>query len=69
MGIYIMNTNKKDVNDYFKWIRNYYKELLKKMLKVGADIGKILALCVALPKEYNKSKVLKWAERYDKIFK
>ncbi len=44
------------------------KELLKKMLKVGADISKIMALCVTLPKEYNKEKVKQWAESYDKIF-
>ncbi len=44
------------------------KELLKKLLKVGADIGKIMVLCATLPKEYNKTKVLQWAENYDKIF-
>ncbi len=44
-------------------------DLLKKMLKVGADIGKIMALCATLPKEYNKAKVKQWAECYDKIFK
>ena len=45
------------------------KELLKKMLKVGSDIGKVMALCATLPKEYNKSKVKQWAESYEKIFK
>ena len=45
------------------------KELLRKMLKVGSDIGKILSLCAIIPKEYNKEKVKKWAESYDKIFK
>ena len=45
------------------------KDLLKKMIKVGADIGKIMALCATLPKEYNKVKVKQWAEKYDKIFK
>ena len=43
-------------------------DLLKKMLKVGADIGKIMAVCAALPKEYNKEKVKQWAKSYDKIF-
>ncbi len=43
-------------------------DLLKKMLKVGADVGKIITLCATLPKEYNKAKVKKWAESYDKIF-
>ncbi len=45
------------------------KDLLKKMLRVGSDIGKIMALCAALPKEYNKEIVKRWAESYDKIFK
>lgn len=45
------------------------KDLLKKMLKVGADIGKIMALCSVLPKKYNKEKVKQWAESYNKIFK
>ncbi len=44
------------------------KNLLKKMLKVGADIGKIMALCVALPKEYSQEKVKLWAEKYNEIF-
>ena len=45
------------------------KDLLKKMLKVGADIGEIVTLCVTLPKEYNKPKVKRWSEKYDRIFK
>ena len=45
------------------------KDLLKKMLKVGADIGRIMALCAILPQEYDILKVLKWAEKYDAIFK
>lgn len=44
------------------------KELLKQLLKVAADIGKVMALCSALPKEYDKAKVKQWAEGYDKIF-
>lgn len=44
-------------------------DLLKKMLKVGADIGKIITHCATLPKKYNKAKVKEWAESYDKIFK
>ena len=43
-------------------------DLLKKMLKVVSDIGKIMAVCAALPKEYNKEKVKQWAKSYDKIF-
>ncbi len=45
------------------------KDLLKKLLKVGADISKIIALCTLLPKEYNKIKVLHWSRKYDAIFK
>lgn len=45
------------------------KDLLKKLLKVAADIGKVIALCTAMPKEYDNQKVLEWAEKYDKIFK
>lgn len=45
------------------------KELLKKLLKVGADVGKIMAHCAALPKKYDILKVLQWAEKYDAIFK
>ena len=43
-------------------------DLLKKMLKMVSDIGKIMAVCAALPKEYNKEKVKQWAKSYDKIF-
>lgn len=45
------------------------KDILKKLLKVGADIGKVIVLCSAMPKEYNKNKVLGWSKDYDKIFK
>jgi hypothetical protein len=45
------------------------KELLKKMLRVGSDIGKIMTTCAAIPKEYDKQKVKRWAEKYDRIFK
>lgn len=45
------------------------KDLLNKLLKVASDIGRIMALCAALPKEYNKTKVKQWADNYDEIFK
>ena len=45
------------------------KDLLKKMLKVAESIGKILLHCAALPKEYDRAKVLKWAQKYDEAFK
>lgn len=44
-------------------------DLLKKMLKVVSDVGKVMAFCTVLPKEYNKEKVKQWAKSYDKIFK
>ena len=44
-------------------------DLLKKMLKVGADIGKIIAHCAAIPKKYNKTKVKQWSAKYENIFK
>ncbi len=45
------------------------KDLLKKLLKVGADIGKVMAVCASMPKNYNREKALKWSESYDKLFK
>ncbi len=45
------------------------KGILKKLLKVGADIGKVIAVCTVIPKEYDEKSVLKWAKDYDKIFK
>ena len=45
------------------------KELLKKMLRVGSDIGKIITTCATMPKEYDKQRVKQWAEKYDRIFK
>lgn len=44
-------------------------DLLKKMLKVVGDVGKIISLCTILPKNYDKAKVKKWAEKYDSIFR
>ena len=45
------------------------KDLLKKMLRVGSDIGKIITTCATMPKAYNKSRVIEWAKKYDAIFK
>ncbi len=45
------------------------KDLLKKLLKVGSDVSKIISLSATLPKEYDKLKVSQWAKKYDKIFK
>lgn len=45
------------------------KDLLKKLLKVVADVGKVMALCTTLPEKYDKERVFSWAEKYDCIFK
>lgn len=45
------------------------KDLLKKLLKVGADIGKVVAVCATMPKTYNRGTAFKWAKSYDAIFK
>ncbi len=45
------------------------KALLKKLLGVAEDIGKVVALCLSMPKSYDKEKVRKWANKYDNIFK
>ncbi len=44
------------------------KALLRLMLGVAADIGKIVTAVLQMPKEYNRKKVLKWVEGYNKIF-
>ncbi len=44
------------------------KALLKLMLGVAADIGKVIASVTAMPKKYSKKKVLSWAKKYDSIF-
>ncbi len=45
------------------------KALLKKLLSVAGNIGKVIFLCLTLPKVYNKEKVYEWANKYDGIFK
>ena len=45
------------------------KALLKKLLGVGEDIAKVVAVCLSMPKAYDKEKVYKWAKKYDNIFK
>ncbi len=45
------------------------KVLLKKLLGVAEDIGMVVALCLSMPKAYDKEKVHKWANKYDNIFK
>ena len=45
------------------------KALLKKLLSVGENIAKVVAVCLSMPKAYDKEKVHKWAKKYDSIFK
>ena len=45
------------------------KDILKKLLKVVADIGKVVAVCATIPKGYNRETALKWSKAYDEIFK
>lgn len=44
------------------------KDLLKKLLKVVEDIGRVIAVCTTIPKTYNREKVIKWSKSYDRIF-
>lgn len=45
------------------------KELLKKLLNVVSNIGRVIAICTIIPKEYDKKAVLQWSKDYDRIFK
>ncbi len=44
------------------------KVLLKLMLGVAGDIGKVIAAVSSMPKKYDEKKVLSWAKKYDDIF-
>lgn len=45
------------------------KELTKKALKCGTQIGAVGSLCLGIPKTYSKDGVAVWAKKYDSIFK
>ena len=45
------------------------KELTKKALKCGAQIGAVGALCASMPKNWNRDTVTSWAKKYNGIFK
>ncbi|MCD7723448.1 MAG: NAD(P)-binding protein [Clostridiales bacterium] len=45
------------------------KDLVKKLLKVVGDVGKIALVCAAMPKHYSKHAVKSWTEKYENIFK
>ncbi len=44
------------------------KALLKLMLGVAKDIGRVIASVSTMPKKYDREKVLSWAKKYDNIF-
>ncbi len=44
------------------------KKLLKKIMGCGAEIAQVTATCAAMPKTWNRKKVMKWAETYSKPF-
>ena len=44
-------------------------DVLKKILKLGADIAAVTAVTAAMPKEYNLKWVCKWVEKYNGCFK
>ncbi len=44
------------------------KELFKLIRGVAADIAKLLVIFAQMPKEYHRTKVLKWAKKYEGIF-
>ncbi|MCQ2485228.1 MAG: NAD(P)/FAD-dependent oxidoreductase [Clostridia bacterium] len=45
------------------------KELTKKALKCGAQIGAVGTLCMTMPKSYSRDAVASWAKKYNNIFK
>lgn len=45
------------------------KELTKKALKCGAQIGAVGALCAGMPKNWNKDTFNSWAKKYNGLFR
>lgn len=45
------------------------RDLVKKIAKVVKDVGKVTAVCAAMPKHYSKHAVSIWAKKYCSIFK
>lgn len=43
--------------------------VLKKVIRLGAEIAAVTAVTAAMPKEYNLKKVCSWVEKYNKCFK
>ncbi len=45
------------------------KELLRKILNCGTDMGRVAATCAVIPKKWNKDRVFAWAKLYNFAFK
>ena len=45
------------------------KKVLLKVLRMGKELIKATAVTAAMPKEYSREKVIKWAESYNNCFK
>ncbi len=59
-----------DVADMIERAKNICKDkdLLKKLLAVGAQIAAITAVCAAMPRQWNRRIVFAWAKKYDGLF-
>lgn len=44
------------------------KDLTAKCLRVVRDVSELVAICSALPKDYSRQRVQKWAHAYDRVF-
>ncbi len=44
-------------------------DVLKKVIRLGAEIAAVTAVTAAMPKEYNLKKVCSWVKRYNECFK
>ncbi len=44
-------------------------DVLKKVIRLGAEIAAVTAVTAAMPKEYNLKKICSWVKRYNECFK
>ena len=45
------------------------KALLKKILRLGKEMASVIAVCAAMPKNYDPKRVASWVKAYNKCFK
>jgi len=45
------------------------KDLLKKLLPMFLQAGKIMAVCAAMPRSWNRKRVFRWADTYRKMYR